>query len=89
MLKQNWNQLEILCEEQRPRYINGKEIPNWQKRSNCLGGCELLRLERLAAGFLGFFHFMAWPWKADSRAPETMMGLCSIRFSKKETFLMN
>jgi hypothetical protein len=31
MLKQNWNQLEILCEEQRPRYINGKEIPNWQK----------------------------------------------------------
>jgi len=23
--------LRILCEEKRPRYINGKEIPNWQQ----------------------------------------------------------
>jgi len=31
MPKQNWDQLVILCEEKRPRYINGKEIPNWQE----------------------------------------------------------
>jgi hypothetical protein len=31
MSKQNWDWLVILCEEKRPRYINGKEIPNWQQ----------------------------------------------------------
>ena len=31
MPEQNWDWLVILCEEKRPRYINGKEIPNWQQ----------------------------------------------------------
>ena len=31
MLKYKWDWLVILCEETHPRYINGKEIPNWQQ----------------------------------------------------------
>ena len=31
MQKQNWDYLHLVCEEGRPRYINGKEIPNWQQ----------------------------------------------------------
>jgi hypothetical protein len=34
MLKQNWDWLVILCEEKLPRYVNGKEIPNWQQGPN-------------------------------------------------------
>lgn len=30
MPKPNSGQLVIRCEEKRPRFINGKEIPNWQ-----------------------------------------------------------
>lgn len=28
---QNWDYLHVVCEEGRPRYINGQEIPNWQQ----------------------------------------------------------
>ena len=28
---QEWDYLHIMCEEGRPRYVNGQEIPNWQK----------------------------------------------------------
>ena len=28
---QKWEYLLIVCEEERPRYVNGKEIPNWQQ----------------------------------------------------------
>ena len=31
MPKPNRNWLTISCEEKRPRYIDGKEIPNWQQ----------------------------------------------------------
>jgi hypothetical protein len=31
MLKVNRSWLTVLCEERRPRYIEGKEIPNWQQ----------------------------------------------------------
>jgi len=31
MKNQNWDYLHIVCEEGRPRYINGQEIPNWQQ----------------------------------------------------------
>ena len=31
MPKSNRNWLTLLCEEKRPRYIDGKEIPNWQQ----------------------------------------------------------
>ena len=31
MPKPNRNWLTVLCEGKRPRYINGKEIPNWQQ----------------------------------------------------------
>ena len=31
MPKPNRGWLVIVCEEKRPRYINGKEIPNWQQ----------------------------------------------------------
>jgi len=31
MQEQNWDYLHILCEEGRPRYVNGKEIPNWKQ----------------------------------------------------------
>ena len=31
MQKQNWDYLHIVCEEGRPRYVNGQEIPNWQQ----------------------------------------------------------
>lgn len=34
MPKQNWDWLVILCEEKRPRYINGEEVPNWQQGPN-------------------------------------------------------
>jgi len=26
-----WEYLLIVCEEEYPRYVNGKEIPNWQQ----------------------------------------------------------
>ena len=28
---QKWDYLHIVCEDGRPRYVNGKEIPNWQQ----------------------------------------------------------
>ena len=28
---QNWDYLHLVCEEGRPRYVNGQEIPNWQQ----------------------------------------------------------
>ena len=28
---QKWEYLHIVCEEGRLRYVNGKEIPNWQQ----------------------------------------------------------
>ena len=28
---QKWEYLQIVCEEGRPHYVNGKEIPNWQQ----------------------------------------------------------
>ena len=31
MPKPNKNWLTVLCEEKHPRYVNGKEIPNWQQ----------------------------------------------------------
>ena len=31
MPKRNRNWLTVLCEEKRARYIDGKEIPNWQQ----------------------------------------------------------
>jgi len=31
MSTQNWGWLVISCEEKRPRYIDGEEIPNWQQ----------------------------------------------------------
>ena len=31
MSTQNWGWLVISCEEKRPRYIDGQEIPNWQQ----------------------------------------------------------
>ena len=31
MPKPNSGGLVILCEEKNPRYINGQEIPNWQR----------------------------------------------------------
>ena len=31
MQEQNWDYLHIVCEEGRPRYVNGKEIPNWEQ----------------------------------------------------------
>jgi hypothetical protein len=31
MSKPNRNWLTVLYEEKHPRYINGKEIPNWQQ----------------------------------------------------------
>jgi hypothetical protein len=31
MPEQIWDYLHIVCEEGRPRYVNGQEIPNWQK----------------------------------------------------------
>jgi len=31
MSEPNSNWLVIVCEEKRSRYINGKEIPNWQQ----------------------------------------------------------
>lgn len=30
MQEQNWDSLFVRSEDGRPRYINGKEIPNWQ-----------------------------------------------------------
>ena len=30
MPKSKWDFLVMLCEEKHPRYINGKEIPNWK-----------------------------------------------------------
>ena len=27
----NWDYLHLVCEEGRPRYVNGQEIPNWQQ----------------------------------------------------------
>ena len=31
MQRQKWDYLHIVSEEGRPRYVNGQEIPNWQK----------------------------------------------------------
>ena len=31
MQNQKWDYLHIECEEGRLRYVNGKEIPNWQQ----------------------------------------------------------
>jgi len=31
MQEQSWDYLRIVCEDGRPRYVNGKEIPNWQQ----------------------------------------------------------
>ena len=31
MQEQNWDYMFVRSEEGRPRYINGKEIPNWQE----------------------------------------------------------
>ena len=31
MQKQNWDYLHIVCDAGRPRYVNGREIPNWQE----------------------------------------------------------
>jgi hypothetical protein len=28
---QRWDYLHIVCEEGRPRFVNGLEIPNWQQ----------------------------------------------------------
>ncbi len=31
MQEQNWEYLHLVCEEGRPRFINGQEIPNLQQ----------------------------------------------------------
>ena len=31
MQEQSWDYLHIVFEDGRPRYVNGKEIPNWQQ----------------------------------------------------------
>jgi hypothetical protein len=36
MPKSNRNWLTVLCEAKRPRYIDGKEIPNWQQGPSLL-----------------------------------------------------
>jgi hypothetical protein len=30
-MPQSWDYIHIVCEEGRPRYVNGQEIPNWQQ----------------------------------------------------------
>ena len=31
MQKQDWDYLHIVCDQGRPRYVNGQEIPNWHQ----------------------------------------------------------
>ena len=31
MQKHSWDYLHIVTEKGRPRYVNGREIPNWQQ----------------------------------------------------------
>jgi len=50
MPKPNRNWLTVLCEEKHPRYVDGKEIPNWQQ------GPTLLE----AVNYLGGKGWMLW-----------------------------
>ena len=38
----NWDYLHLVCEEGRPRYVNGQEIPNWQQGPTILAAANHL-----------------------------------------------
>jgi hypothetical protein len=42
MPKSKWDFLVMLCEAKHPRYINGKEIPNWQQGPSILEALDHL-----------------------------------------------
>ena len=42
MPRSKWDFLVMLCEEKHPRYINGKEIPNWQQGPSILEALDHL-----------------------------------------------
>jgi hypothetical protein len=70
----NRGRLVIECEEGRPRFVNGQEIPNWQQGPKILSavqhlggkGWELVRWDSLAIwqghGRLTFRHYQSWDY---------------------------
>jgi hypothetical protein len=42
MPKRNSDYLDMVCEQGRPRYVNGQEIPNWQQGPTIFGAANHL-----------------------------------------------
>jgi hypothetical protein len=91
--KQNWDYLHIVCEEGRPRYVNGQEIPNWQQgptlweavRHLFRKGWELVDnpLAPISSYWLAYQRWLDYQWEEiphHFRRPKKMMGLRSISF---------
>jgi hypothetical protein len=60
MPKSNWDWLVMLCEEGRPRYVNGQEILNWQQGPTLFAAANYLSLNGWELVDNPFTHIPLW-----------------------------
>jgi hypothetical protein len=56
----NWDYLHLVCEEGRPRYVNGQEIPNWQQGPTLFEAVNHLFLNGWELVDNPFTHIALW-----------------------------